>query len=84
VRGYGLRLIAVPFAVNLVASLLFMPLFSGLRNVRNTLHGTGMDTLSLACLPAPLPKLLPQNLQVGYIGESERGLRRSGVHDRHL
>lgn len=27
------RMIAVPFAINLVANLLFMPIFSGMRNV---------------------------------------------------
>jgi benzodiazapine receptor len=32
-RGRVRRLIAMPFAVNLVANLLFMPIFSGLRNV---------------------------------------------------
>lgn len=32
-RGRVPRLIAVPFAVNFVANLLFMPIFSGLRNV---------------------------------------------------
>jgi translocator protein len=32
-QGKVPRLIAVPFAINLVANLLFMPIFSGLRNV---------------------------------------------------
>ena len=32
-RGKIPRLVALPFAVNLVANLLFMPIFSGLRNV---------------------------------------------------
>ena len=32
-QGKVRRLVAVPFAVNLVANLLFMPIFSGLRNV---------------------------------------------------
>ena len=32
-QGKVSRMIAVPFAVNLVANLLFMPLFSGLRSV---------------------------------------------------
>jgi tryptophan-rich sensory protein len=32
-RGNVPRMVAVPFAINLVANLLFMPIFSGLRNV---------------------------------------------------
>src|SRR4051812_13007825 len=32
-RGKVPRRVALPFAVNLVANLLFMPIFSGLRNV---------------------------------------------------
>ena len=32
-RGKIPRMIAVPFAINLVANLLFMPIFSGLRSV---------------------------------------------------
>jgi benzodiazapine receptor len=32
-RGKIPRMVAVPFAINLVANLLFMPIFSGLRNV---------------------------------------------------
>ena len=32
-QGKVSRILAVPFAVNLVANLLFMPIFSGLRNV---------------------------------------------------
>jgi len=32
-QGKVPRLVAVPFAINLVANLLFMPIFSGLRNV---------------------------------------------------
>jgi len=32
-RGKVPWLVAVPFAINLVANLLFMPIFSGLRNV---------------------------------------------------
>jgi tryptophan-rich sensory protein len=32
-RGKVSRRVAVPFAINLVANLLFMPLFAGLRNV---------------------------------------------------
>ena len=32
-RGKVPRKVAVPFAINLVANLLFMPIFSGLRNV---------------------------------------------------
>ena len=32
-RGKVPRIIAVPFAVNLLANLLFMPIFSGVRNV---------------------------------------------------
>ena len=32
-QGKVRRLVAVPFAINLVANLLFMPIFSGLRNV---------------------------------------------------
>ena len=32
-RGKVPRIVAVPFAINLVANLLFMPIFSGLRNV---------------------------------------------------
>jgi translocator protein len=32
-RGHLPRMVAVPFAMNLVANLLFMPIFSGLRNV---------------------------------------------------
>jgi tryptophan-rich sensory protein len=32
-RGKVPRIVAVPFALNLVANLLFMPLFSGLRSV---------------------------------------------------
>jgi len=32
-RGKVRRSLAVPFAINLVANLLFMPIFSGLRNV---------------------------------------------------
>ena len=32
-RGNVPRLVALPFAINLVANLLFMPIFSGLRNV---------------------------------------------------
>ena len=32
-QGKVPRLIAVPFAINLVANLLFMPIFSGLRSV---------------------------------------------------
>ncbi len=32
-RGQLPRKVAVPFAINLVANLLFMPIFSGLRNV---------------------------------------------------
>ncbi len=33
VQGRVPRLVAVPFAINLVANLLFMPIFSGLRSV---------------------------------------------------
>jgi benzodiazapine receptor len=33
VQGKVPRLVAVPFAINLVANLLFMPIFSGLRSV---------------------------------------------------
>jgi tryptophan-rich sensory protein len=32
-QGKVTRMVAVPFAINLVANLLFMPIFSGLRNV---------------------------------------------------
>ena len=32
-RGKVPRIVAVPFAINLVANLLFMPIFSGLRSV---------------------------------------------------
>ncbi len=32
-RGKIPRMVAVPFAINLVANLLFMPIFSGLRNM---------------------------------------------------
>ena len=32
-QGKVPRMVAVPFAINLVANLLFMPIFSGLRNV---------------------------------------------------
>ena len=32
-QGKVPRFVAVPFAINLVANLLFMPIFSGLRNV---------------------------------------------------
>lgn len=32
-QGKAPRVVAVPFAINLVANLLFMPLFSGLRSV---------------------------------------------------
>ncbi len=32
-QGKVSRLVAVPFAINLVANLLFMPIFAGLRNV---------------------------------------------------
>ncbi len=32
-QGKVPRLVALPFAINLVANLLFMPIFSGLRNV---------------------------------------------------
>lgn len=32
-RGKVPRLVAVPFVMNLIANLLFMPIFSGLRNV---------------------------------------------------
>jgi translocator protein len=32
-RGKIRRIVALPFAINLVANLLFMPIFSGLRNV---------------------------------------------------
>jgi benzodiazapine receptor len=32
-QGKVPRLVAVPFAINLVANLFFMPIFSGLRNV---------------------------------------------------
>lgn len=32
-QGKVSRQVAVPFAINLVANLLFMPIFSGLRNV---------------------------------------------------
>jgi translocator protein len=32
-QGKVSRLVAIPFAINLVANLLFMPIFSGLRNV---------------------------------------------------
>ena len=33
IRSKVPRMVAVPFAVNLVANLLFMPIFAGLRNV---------------------------------------------------
>jgi tryptophan-rich sensory protein len=33
VRGRIPRLVALPFAINLAANLLFMPIFAGLRNV---------------------------------------------------
>lgn len=33
IRGRVPRMVAVPFAINLVANLMFMPLFSGLRSV---------------------------------------------------
>lgn len=33
IRGQVPRMVAVPFAINLVANLLFMPLFAGLRSV---------------------------------------------------
>jgi hypothetical protein len=33
--------VALPFAVNLVANLLFMPIFAGLRNVRRTSSSCG-------------------------------------------
>jgi translocator protein len=33
IRGRVPRMVAVPFAVNLVANILFMPIFSGLRSV---------------------------------------------------
>ena len=33
IRGKIPRRVAVPFSINLVANLLFMPIFSGLRNV---------------------------------------------------
>jgi translocator protein len=32
-KGKDPRIVAVPFAINLVANLLFMPIFSGMRNV---------------------------------------------------
>jgi benzodiazapine receptor len=32
-QGKVPRLVAIPFAINLVANLLFMPIFAGLRNV---------------------------------------------------
>ena len=32
-QGKGPRSLAVPFAINLVANLLFMPIFSGMRSV---------------------------------------------------
>jgi len=32
-RGKIPRLVALPFAINLIANLLFMPIFAGLRNV---------------------------------------------------
>ena len=32
-QGKVPRMVAVPFAINLVANLLFMPIFSGMRNV---------------------------------------------------
>jgi translocator protein len=41
------RLVALPFAVNLVANLLFMPIFSGLRNV--PLAAVGDDPLVCLC-----------------------------------
>jgi tryptophan-rich sensory protein len=33
VQGKVPKIVAVPFAINLIANLLFMPIFSGLRNV---------------------------------------------------